>query len=127
MQYHHEAEKNYPTGTIVSTIGTAPYRTSKYLVETIKPTLNRNLYRVINSSSFVNGTSTLEITQEEIQVSYDIVNLYSSIPIDKATTVLIETLNNGLDYLNTGTKLKLTNTQKLTKFCLSKSYFHGKN
>ena len=89
MQYHHEAEKNHPTGTIVSTIGTAPYRTSKYLVETIKPTLNRNLYRVINSSSFVNGTSTLEITQEEIQVSYDIVNLYPSIPIDKAITVLI--------------------------------------
>ena len=49
----HKPEKNYPIRTIVSTIGTAPYGTSKYLVDIIHPTLN-NKHRVINSSSFVN-------------------------------------------------------------------------
>ena len=52
--------------TIVSTIGTAPYRISKYLVDIIQPTLNKNKHRLINSSSFVNETATRETTQEEI-------------------------------------------------------------
>ena len=30
---------------IVSTIGTAPYETSKYLVEIIQPTLSKNKHR----------------------------------------------------------------------------------
>ena len=83
--------------------GTAPYGTSKYLVNIIQPTLNKNKHRVINSSSFVNEAATWETTQEEIQVSFDVTNLYRSIPIDKAITVLIDTLNNDLDDLNTHT------------------------
>ena len=57
-------KKNYSMRTILLTTGTAPYRTSKYLVEIIKPTLNRNKHRVINSSSLVNGAATLETTEE---------------------------------------------------------------
>ena len=68
--------------TIVSTIGTAPYETSKYLVDIIQLTLNKNKHRIINSSSFVNEATTWETTQEEIQVSYDVTNLYPSMPID---------------------------------------------
>ena len=123
----HKPEKNYPMRTIVSTIGTAPYRTSKYLVDIIQPTLNKNKHRVINSSSFVNEGATWETTQKEIQVSYDIINLYPSIPMDKAIAVLIDTLNNDLDDLNTRTKLTLTDIHKLTELCLSKSYFLYEN
>ena len=48
--------------TIVSTIGTRPYGTSKYLVEAIQPTLNKNKYSVINSYTFVQKAETLETT-----------------------------------------------------------------
>ena len=96
--------------TILLTTGTAPYRTSKYLVEIIKPTLNRNKHRVINSSSLVNGAATSETTEEQIQVSYDAIILYPSIPINKAITVLTDTLNYGVDYLNALSKLTLTDT-----------------
>ena len=123
----HKPEKNYPMRTIVSTTGTAPYGTSKYLVDIIQPTLNKNKHRVINSSSFVNEAATWETSQEEIQVSYDVINLYPSIPIDKAITVLIDTLNNDLDDLNTRTKLTLTDIHKLMELCLSKSYFLYEN
>ena len=111
----------------MSTIGTAPYGTSKYLVDIIQPTLKKNKHRVINSPSFVNEAATWETTQEEIQISYDVINLYPSIPIDKAITVLIDTLNNDLDYLNTCTKLALIDIHKLTELGLSKSYFLYKN
>ena len=48
----------------MSTIGTATYGTSKYLVNIIQPNLNKNIHRVINSSSFLNGAATWEITQD---------------------------------------------------------------
>ena len=116
----HKPGKNYPMRTKVSTIGTAPYRTSKYLVDIVQPTLNKNKHRVIKSSLFVNEAATWETTQEEIQLSYNVTNLYSSIPIDKAITVLMDTLNNDLDDVNNRTKLTLTDINKLTVLCLSK-------
>ena len=96
----------------MSTIGTAPYGTLKYLVEIIQPTLNKNKHRVMNSSSFVNEAATWETTQEEIQVSYNAINSYPTIPIDKAIIVLIDTLNNELDDVNTRTKLTVTDIYK---------------
>ena len=58
---------------IVSNIKTAPYGTSKYLVDIIQPTLNKNKHGVINSSSFVYEVATSETTQKEIQVSHKII------------------------------------------------------
>ena len=75
----------------MSTIGTAPYGTSKYLVEIIQPTLNKNKHRVMNSSSFVIEAATWETTQEEIQVSYYVMSLYLSRPKGKAITVSRDT------------------------------------
>ena len=91
LLYCCKPEKNYPMRTIVTTVGTAPYGTSKYLAEITQPTLSKTKQRVINSSSFANEAATWETTQEEFQVSYDVIILYPSIPIDKA--ILIGTLN----------------------------------
>ena len=38
----HKLNKNFPMQVIVSIIGTPPYGISKYLVDIIKPTLNKN-------------------------------------------------------------------------------------
>ena len=48
----HKPEKNYSMRLIVSTIGTATYETSKFLVNLIQPTLNKNKVRLKNSTSF---------------------------------------------------------------------------
>ena len=68
---------------IVSTIGTPPYGNSQYLVELIQPTLNKSKYKITNSSSFVNEAKNWLVKRDKVQVSYDIVNLYPSIPINK--------------------------------------------
>ena len=44
--------------TMVSTIGTVIYDTSKYLVEIIQATLNKNKHCVINSYTFVQEAKT---------------------------------------------------------------------
>ena len=119
----HRPKKNYPMRTIVSTIGTVPYGTSKYLVEIIQPTLNKNMHRVINSYTFVPEAKAWEIYQDEVQVSDDAVNLYPQVPVDKAINVLIDTLNNDKEHLKERTRLTLTDIHKLTELCVSKCYF----
>ena len=47
--------------------------------------------------------------------------------MDNAITVLMDTLNNDLDDLNTCIKLTLTDIHKLRKFCLSKLYLLYEN
>ena len=70
---HKTEKKIYPMRAIMSTVRTAPYGTSKYLVDIIQPTLNKNKHGVINSSSFVYEVATSETTQKEIQVSHKII------------------------------------------------------
>ena len=66
----HKPGKNYPMRTIVSTVGTVPYGTSKYLVEITQPTLNKNIHRVINSYTFSQEAKTCEIYQDEVHISH---------------------------------------------------------
>ena len=53
---------------------------------------------------------------------YDIINLYPSIPINKALDVLIDQLNNDKDDLMKRTKLCLKDIYELAELCLSKCY-----
>ena len=62
-----------------------------------------------------------------MQVSYGVVNLYPSVPVDKAINILMDTLNNGKEHLQERTKLTLTDIHKLTELCLSKCYFLYEN
>ena len=107
--------------TIVLAIGTVSYGTSKYLVEITQTTLNKNKHCVTNSYAFVQEVKTWdrEIYQEEVQVSYDIANLYPSVPVDKAINVLTDTLNNDKEHLKESAILSLTYIHKLTELSLS--------
>ena len=110
----HKPEKNFPMRVIVSTIGTLSYGISKYLVGIIQPTLNKNQYKVKNSKSFVWQAQTWKIEPDEIQVSYDVTNLYPSIPIDKAIDVILQQLSEDYEDLKTRTKLTLVDTKNET-------------
>ena len=65
--------------------------------------------------------------KDQVQVLYDIVNLYPSVQVDKAINILVDTLNNDREHLKEHTKLKLTDIHKLTELCLSKCYFLYEN
>ena len=70
----HKPEKNYPMRTIVSTIGTPAYGITKYLVEIIQPTLNKNNNKIQSSTSFVYEAKDWKIEPTEIQVSCNVIN-----------------------------------------------------
>lgn len=119
----HKPHKNYPMRIVVSTIGSPPYETSKYLVDIIQPTLNKNEIRVMNSKSFVEEARQWEPDENEVQVSFDAVNLYPSIPIKKATNTIIDILKTDRDDLRKRTKLTLNDIKVLIELCLRKCYF----
>ena len=54
-----------------------------------------------------------------MQVSYDVTNLYPSIPIDEAIDVILQQLSEDYDDLKTRTKLTLVDIQQLTELCIS--------
>ena len=84
---------------IVSTIGTPPYDISQYLVELIEPMLNKSKYKITNSLLFVNEAKIWLVKRNEVQVSYDIINLYPSVPINKALHILVDQLNDKDDLM----------------------------
>ena len=108
---------------IVSTIGTPPYGISKYLVDIIQPTLNKNQHKVKNSKSFVSQAQTWKIEPDEIQISYDVTNLYPSIPIDKVIDLILQQLSEDYEDLKTRMKPTLVNIQQLIEVCVSECYF----
>ena len=108
---------------VVSTVGTAFYGTSKYLVDLLQPTLNKNLTRVKNSTSFAEEAREWSIAEDEIQVSYDVVNLYPSVPIGRSIKVVMDLVSDNYDEISERTKLSVLDIEKLLKLCLSKCYF----
>ena len=118
----HKSEKNYPMRTVVSTIGTANYGISDYIVRITQNTLNKNKIRIRNSHSFVAEAKNLEVSPDEVQVSYDVVNLYPSIPVKEATDVIVDLLKNDSE-LKKFTKLEIPEIKSLIDICLSRCYF----
>ena len=53
-------------------------------------------------------------------MSYDIVNLYASVSVNKALNVLTDQLNNDKEDLMRRAKLCLQDIYELTELCLSK-------
>ena len=112
---------------VVSTIGTPFHSTSKFLVDLLQPTLNKNQIRVKNSTSFVEEAKAWQIAADEIQVSFDVVNLYPSIPINKAIDAMMKMIIDDFDDIKTRTKLEVSDIRRLIELCLHKCYFLWEN
>ncbi|XP_065667862.1 uncharacterized protein LOC136088126 [Hydra vulgaris] len=122
----HKPEKSYPMRIIISTIGTPNHGISEFLVKIIQPVLNENPTRLKNSFDFIKKAENWNVANNDIQVSYDVVNLYPSIPLKEATVILLEQLSNNLSYKNL-TKLSIPEIKQLIELCLYQCYFHWNN
>jgi len=123
----HKPTKNYPMRPVVSTIGTPFHSTSEFLVQLLQPMLNKNQIRVKNSTSFVEEAQTWEISPGEVQCSYDVVNLYPSVPIKKAIESMMEMIHDDWDDISTQTNLSEADIRNLLELCLQKCYFLWEN
>ena len=70
--------------------------------------LNKNNNKIPKSISFLHEANDWKIEPTEIQVSYDVVNLYPSVPLDRSIQVIVEFLPDDHVQLKKRTKLNLT-------------------
>ena len=62
----------------------ALYNTSKFLTDILSPLQNCNGFSVPNSAKFAEEISNVDIQDDEVMLSFDVVSLFTSIPVDKA-------------------------------------------
>ena len=112
----------FPLRPIVSSIGSALYNTSKFLLDILSPIQNLNGYSVLNSSQFANEVANMEISDDEVMVSFDVVSLFTAIPVNKACAYIRDKLNND-NTLHLRTSLNTDDIISLLEFILSNNCF----
>ena len=92
----------------------------------LSPLQNHNTYSVTNSTDFTKKLINTTIDDDEIMISFDVVSLFTAIPVDRAC----ERIRNKLNKDNTigqRSKLSIDDIIQLLWFTLSNSYFTYNN
>ena len=81
IKHHKEGNSLRP---IVSSIGSMLYNTSKFLTDILTPLQNHNGFSVPNSSKFAGEISNIDIRENKIMLSFDVISPFTAIPMGKA-------------------------------------------
>ena len=117
---HHK--ENHPLRPIVICINSALYDTSKFLSQILSPLQNLNGFSVANSTQFKNEMTDITIDADETMVSFDVVSLFTAIPVDKVCTYIRTKLEHDTSLANR-TQLDIDDIIRLLTFVLSNSFF----
>ena len=123
---HHKPDN--PLRPIITCRDTALYNSSRYLSDILSPLQNNNGFSVNNSTEFTEKLHGTKIDEDEIIVSFDVISLFTAIPVDRACEFIRNKLNNDITLKNR-TKLSksIDDIIKLLRFTLSNSYFNYNN
>ena len=84
----NDTVENLPLRSIISNVGTATYETAKYLVTLLSP-LTSSEYNIKNSYEFVKSIQNTKIPNGCKMISFDIKNLFTSVPLDKTIKIIL--------------------------------------
>ena len=111
-----------PLRPIVASQGSPTYNLAKYLAEILKPLVGKSEHHVVNSIEFITKIEQTKLDEDEILVSFDVVSLFTNVPIDEACNIAKERLL--LDNtLHLRTTLSPENIYDLLKLCLTTTCF----
>ena len=74
-------KEGVPLRPIVSNIGAPTYQLSKHLAGLLGQLTGKSIHHVKNSLQFVQTLSSIRIQPGDLMVSFDIVSLYTNVPI----------------------------------------------
>jgi hypothetical protein len=111
-----------PLHPINSNIGSPTYPLSKYLAKLLKTFCAKNEFSIDNGKEFADFVKSQTLGTDETIVSFDVVNLFTSIPVPLALNIVQKKLKE-TDSWKSHTALQEEQDVKLLKFLLSNCYF----
>ena len=108
-------KNNIPFRPIVSSIGSVAYGVAKVLANIIKPLMGCTEHHVQNFQMFVEEIKDMKLEKGECITSYDVVALFTSIPISSAIEVMKKKLEEDTELQNR-TILPVNNILELLAF-----------
>ena len=87
-------KENIPLRPIVSLPGSPTYELSKYLAMILHPLVKTSPHTINNANDFLTNIKNLKLEPDEIMISFDVVSLFTSIPLDTAKRITNELLTN---------------------------------
>lgn len=110
-------KEGFPLRPIVSMIGSPLYEVSKHLASIIAPLVGKTNFVVKNSMDFIEVLKTCSWSDNDVMVSFDVVNLFTSVPVNLAVNILKDRLLND-NSLSERTDLLVEDLVDLVDFCL---------
>ena len=105
------------------------YNLSKYLADILKPLVSTSPHSVKNVNAFLSKIKDIHVEPDEIMISFDVVSLFTSIPLDTARLITEKLLTNNTSW-QTKTELNIQDILDLldlclsTEFCFQNNYYH---
>ena len=116
----------FPLRPIVSFIDSPTYMLSKHLAQILSPMMGNTDFTVKNSVEFCEQMKNVSLKEDEELVSFDVVSLFTSIPVKLAIQVAKDLLSND-DTLQDRTTIPVDDIVDLLDFCLSTTNFKYNN
>lgn len=115
-------KENMPLRPIVSSINSPCYNLAKHLTDILTPLSGNGSSYIKNSQHFVERAKRIQIQPDDLLVSFDVVSLFTNVPIDDACKIIGDSLRDD-DTLQYRTRMTSDEIVELTKLCLTSTYF----
>ncbi|XP_049273323.1 uncharacterized protein LOC125759096 [Rhipicephalus sanguineus] len=111
-----------PLRPIVDFTRSPLYRLSGFLHRVISPLVGKSATYIRNTYDFIEKVKDTIVDPDEVLVAFDVVSLFTSVPIDMAVDVCVTALDKD-PTLPERSPLEVHDLGSLLKFCLSNTYF----
>ena len=113
---------NIPFRPIVSSIGSPCHSLAKFLLKILNPLSGNTDSYIKNTPHFLEKLKESNINTNHLMVSFDVVSLFTNVPVDKTLNVIKHRLEND-NTLQNRTKLNINTIMELLTLCIKTTYF----
>ena len=109
-----------PLRPIISNIGTATYKTAKYLAQLLSP-LNKSEFSVKNTKTFLDEMKNIQIGVDQHLISFDVTSLFTNVPLLHTIDIILRRI---YDEKAIQTNIKKADMRDLLLMCTKNVHFN---